>query len=71
MHDLKEIKRTLSDYNEEPVVYCKNCLSLNIRVLDSNTNYCDCCGNVETEEIDIYSWEKLYEDKYGVKFLNS
>lgn len=69
MQDLQEIKRTLSEYNNEPVHYCKSCLSLNIRVLDDTTDYCDTCGNVETEETDIYSWEKLYENKYGVNFL--
>lgn len=69
MQDLQEIKRSLSEYNLEPVHYCKNCLSLNIRVLDDTTDYCDTCGNVETAETDIYSWEKLYENKYGDKFL--
>lgn len=69
MQDLKDIKRSLSDYNQDPVVYCKHCLSLNIRVLDNNMDYCDNCGNVEVEETDIYTWEKLYQDKYGVKFL--
>lgn len=56
------------DYNAEPVVYCKNCLSLKIMVLDENTDYCDECGNTDLGTTDIASWEKMYEKKYGKPF---
>lgn len=58
-----------NSYNNEPVVYCKHCLSLKIRTVE-DTDYCEKCGNVETEEASIYDWEKLYEVKYGYKLVN-
>lgn len=55
------------DYNAEPVVYCKNCLSLRIMTLD-NMDYCDECGCTDLDTTDIVSWEKMYEKKYGKPF---
>lgn len=55
------------DYNAEPVVYCKNCLSLRIMTLD-NMDYCDECGCTDLDTTDIASWEKIYEKKYGKPF---
>lgn len=55
------------DYNAEPVVYCKNCLSLRIMTLD-NMDYCDECGCTDLDTTDIASWEKMYEKKYGKPF---
>lgn len=57
------------DYNEEPVVYCSNCLSLKIRDVDG-VEYCDECGCTDTSEANIKDWENLYEQRYGNKFLN-
>lgn len=56
-------------YNEEPVFYCKKCLSLNIKNID-NMDFCDECGSVEIEQSNIFDWEKEYDNKYGNKFLN-
>ena len=52
-------------YDLEPVSYCKCCLSLNIRVLDENTDYCDTCGSTTVEQTNIVEWEKLYKEKYN------
>lgn len=60
----------LNSYNEEPVVYCRSCLSLAIRTCNE-VEYCDKCGHTEVEETDIVSWEKLYEDKYGEKLIKN
>lgn len=57
-----------NDYNLEPVVYCKNCLSLRIMILDENTDYCDKCGCTDLESTDILTWEKMYEKKYEKPF---
>lgn len=62
------------DYNEIPVVFCKHCLSLDIKVIDSDLNtdyidYCDKCGSTDIDSADIYTWEKLYEEKYNEKYL--
>lgn len=69
LQDLDIIRHIVSDYNDDPVTYCKNCLSLNIRVLDDNNDFCDTCGHIETETTDIFTWEKMYEEKYNKKFL--
>jgi hypothetical protein len=37
------------------------------RVEDSE--YCDKCGATDVETCSIEEWEKLYEKKYGHKFL--
>ena len=55
-------------YNAIPVVYCKNCLSLKIMVLNDNVDYCDECGSTETEQTDIQSWLKMYKNRYGKNF---
>lgn len=59
-------------YNDIPVMYCKKCLSLNIRHVRSidGSEYCDECGNTDLAEAHITEWEKLYEAKYGHKLLD-
>lgn len=71
MHDLEIKPNHMNQYNDEPVLYCKHCLSLKIRDagLESLT-YCDDCGSTDIEETDIFSWENMYEGKYGFKYLD-
>jgi Fe2+ or Zn2+ uptake regulation protein len=57
------------DYNKEPIFYCKKCLSLAIRGVDEML-YCDTCGNTEIASTDVETWNKMYENKYGVKYIN-
>lgn len=59
---------TIEDYNSIPVYFCKNCLSLKIRVLGEYSEYCDDCGSTDIETTDIESWRKMYRDKYGRDF---
>lgn len=60
------------DYNSIPVFYCKQCLSL--RVMDipgvQDTEFCDTCNSTNIASTDISTWEKLYYEKYGRKFLD-
>lgn len=56
------------DYNAIPVVYCKNCLSLKILVLNDKVDYCDKCGCTDTDSTDIESWREMYKKKYGKPF---
>lgn len=60
------------DYNNEPVFYCKKCLSLNIRHVRGikDTEYCDECGSTDVETTNIENWENMYEARYGHKFLD-
>lgn len=62
------INYTTEEYNDEPVFYCKNCLSLKIKVV-GGYDFCDDCGSTHIETTHINNWEKLYEERYGSKFL--
>ena len=58
--------------DNELVVYCPHCLSLNIRVIDredESLDYCDDCGNTTLDTVDINTWEDMYQAKYGHKYL--
>lgn len=58
-----------NEYDSVPVIYCRKCLSLKIMVLDDNIDYCDECGSTEMESTDIFSWQKMYEEKYGKPYI--
>ena len=60
---------TIEDYNNEPVYYCKHCLSLKIKVV-GGYDFCDDCGSTAITTDSIENWEKLYEERYGKKFLD-
>ena len=67
MSNLNTDKENLyNDYNNEPVFYCKHCLSLNIRhVLGiEDSEYCDIA------ECSIEEWESLYRNKFGHNYLD-
>lgn len=70
MNSLSIEQLSKSEYNAEPVVYCKNCLSLKIRVLEDNIDYCDECGCTDTNTANITLWEEMYKNKYGNHFIN-
>lgn len=57
-----------SQYNDEPVYYCKNCLSLYIVSLDAfNPDegcYCENCSKTDIGITDIFSYRELYFNKY-------
>lgn len=61
-------KSNSSDYNNEPVIYCKNCLSLNIQE-DEGISFCD-CGCTENREAHIEDWERLFHEEYGTTYLS-
>lgn len=67
MKDLQRIHNK-EYYNEDPVSYCKECLSLKVRGVDGML-YCDKCGCTEIEEANIYDWEKMYAEKYAGEYL--
>ena len=52
------------DYDDEPVHYCKYCLSLDNPAVIGDVEYCKYCGSTEFEEDLIEHWEKKFEDKY-------
>lgn len=59
---------TKEDYNSEPVFYCKECLSLNIKSI-AGTEFCDECSSTDIGQCSIEEWEQMYLNKFGHKFL--
>lgn len=51
-------------YNRIPVIYCKHCKSLNIRVYSGAIDYCADCGSTVMSSTDIESWVRISGDKY-------
>lgn len=58
-------------YNDEPVWYCKRCLSLKIKQMPhvKGQDYCAECGATNLESADIEEWKKLYKKKYRHDFV--
>lgn len=60
-------------YNEEPVLYCKHCLSLKIKNIPcmEDSDYCDECSSTDIGETTISEWEKMYMAKFDCKYLDN
>lgn len=60
-------------YDEEPVFYCADCLSLRIRHVKTldNSEYCDECGSTDVRQANIEEWKKLYKARYGHDYLET
>lgn len=60
------------EYDSIPVYYCTQCLSLRILGVQGSKdmNFCDECNSTNIAQANIFEWEKLYQQKYGYKFLN-
>jgi hypothetical protein len=58
-------------YDEEPVFYCKRCLSLNIRQIPGaeDQEYCDDCGSANIGSASIEEWEEMYRKKNGKDYV--
>lgn len=60
-------------YNEEPVYYCKSCLSLGIKTVTPglDLDYCKDCGSTDIDRVNIEEWRALYKERYGFDYLNN
>lgn len=67
----KIIELNTNKYNDIPVHYCTECLSLKVRVYNEDMDYCEECGSTAIEETHISEWEKKYEEKYKQNYLKS
>lgn len=58
-------------YDDEPVYFCKRCLSLNIRQVRyvTDIDYCEDCGAADIGTASIEEWDALYRKKYGISFI--
>lgn len=58
------------NYDDEPVEYCSRCFSLKITHEDTiDSDCCMDCGSTDIATTDIGTWERLYEKRYGRKFI--
>lgn len=65
----KHGKRIPSKYDNEPVYFCRHCLSLDIRAMD-DYDYCNHCGSMSVDKTDLERWEELYQLRYGKKLIS-
>ena len=57
-----------SQYNDEPVYYCKNCLSLSIEIIgapEDDDSVCTKCNRTDIGKTDIVTWREMWKQKYG------
>ena len=61
------------NYNDEPVFYCKSCLSLKIMSIPSmdDSEYCDECSSTDIDQCNIEEWEQMYKQRYGHSYLET
>jgi hypothetical protein len=67
-----EIDNQLNEYNSEPIFYCKNCLSLKIRVVPGleDGEFCDECNSTNIGQCSIDEWRAMYKARHGFDFLD-
>lgn len=61
-------KQMNSPYNDEPVYYCTNCLSLHIQIVgdpENDDSLCLKCNRTDVEKTTIRVWRELWKQKYG------
>lgn len=58
-------------YDDEPVYYCKRCLSLNICQMPMVESMCYCgnCGTTEIAETSFEEWDEMFVEKYGHHYI--
>ena len=57
-------------YDDEPVYYCKRCLSLKVCQMPmvEDQCYCEDCGTVDIGVTSFEEWDDLYVERYGHHF---
>lgn len=80
INDMKSLSEKVKeqDWNNEPVTYCKTCLSIQIKTVtfpdapkdNKDLDYCIPCGNTELETTHISEWADMYEEKYNERFID-
>lgn len=60
---------TKEEYDEEPIYYCRECLSIKINGELEGCDYCEDCGSTNIESCNIFEWEAMYKKRKGKTFL--
>ena len=56
--------------DKDKVLYCPDCLSLSIVGIEgTDICYCKRCGCTNIQEIEFDKWDRLYQKKYGKKYV--
>ena len=58
----------VNEFDDIPVAYCRQCLSLLVQEDEYVGCYCSACGSTDIGEALIEDWEMLYLRKYKKKF---
>lgn len=60
----------LNEYDLEPIKYCTKCFSLAVKYEESiDVEFCGDCGCTNIGETTVEEWERLYEKKYGKRYI--
>lgn len=63
MQTTEDLKK-LEEYNQEPVFYCKHCLSLRIKSA-AGEDFCDYCGSTDIGTASIFEWQDMCMKRFG------
>lgn len=56
------------NYNDEPVYFCKHCMSL--LVMDGGfIDYCGNCGSTEIEKASLEEYDAMHKQRFGTKLF--
>lgn len=68
-----EREENKSEYNDIPVHFCKDCLSLKIKRVEGTASFCYCdeCGSTTIGSMQIDDWNRVYKERYGNLFINN
>ena len=61
------------EYNDDPVWYCRSCLSLKIKNFGDDEMvpcYCAACSSTDVGTATIDEWDVMHEVRYGKKFIS-
>lgn len=53
---IEDSKPSNVNYNDEPVFYCRHCMSLCVKTIEGE-DYCDVCGSTDIDQAHIEYWK--------------
>ena len=59
------------EYNNVPVYYCKDCLSLRVMSVPGidDAEFCDECNSTNIGQCSIEEWRELFKKRHGFDYL--
>lgn len=67
-HSINRRQEEEEAYKTQKMCYCKNCLSLHIKI-GNIVDYCAECDSADIGEATLEEYDLLYEKKYKRKFF--